>query len=608
MGYKISPLLWDKVRRGLSAGRVQSVAVRIVCEREAEIQAFTQEEYWSIVANLEGSLPPSFEAKLIKVQSANIDVKNEKDAHDLVASIKSQTFVIVEIAKKERRRNPSPPFITSKLQQEAARKLGFTAKKTMTLAQMLYEGIDIGEEGPVGLITYMRTDSTRVADSALQEVRTFIAEKFGDHLLPSTPNIYKSKRAAQDAHEAVRPTSMRYTPEMVEKFLDRDQYRLYELIWKRFIASQMLPAVFDQTAFDIEASKAYLFRATGQVLKFPGFISVYMEGEDDATEKNEEDNAALPDLQQGETLKLHDLASHQHFTQPPPRYTEASLVKALEELGIGRPSTYASIMSVIQDKEYVKKIENRFHPSDLGKLVNELLVASFPDILDVGFTAQMEQELDDVEEGKRTWVNALRDFYGKFEKTLAEAKDKMRDVKRTAVETDITCEKCGNPMVIKWGRNGEFLACSSYPECKSTKEFQRNDSGKIEIRQQETTDEKCPNCASPMLIKRGRFGKFLACSKYPECKTTKSVTTGVKCPACDAGELVERRSKRGKIFYSCNQYPKCSHALWDKPIAKACPTCGHPILVQKYVKKSGQMVISCPQAECGYKEETTEAS
>ncbi|MFA4873974.1 MAG: type I DNA topoisomerase [bacterium] len=599
VGYRISPLLWEKVRRGLSAGRVQSVAVRIVCEREAAIAAFVATEYWSVVGNFEGSAPPPFEAKLLKIDGKDASISNDAGASSAVKELKGETFRLAAIRRTERRRNPAPPFTTSKLQQEAARKLGFTAKKTMALAQMLYEGVEVGVEGAVGLITYMRTDSTRVADSAIAEVRAYISARFGAEALPEKPVVYKSKRGAQDAHEAVRPTSLEYPPEKVEGYLERDALRLYDLIWKRFIASQMKPALYDQTAFDVEAGR-YLLRATGQVLRFPGFISVYIEGEDEVAEKDEEENPTLPALKEGEILKLLAIEPHQHFTQPPPRFTEASLVKELEEKGIGRPSTYAAIMSTIQDKDYVNKIEGRFRPSDLGKLVNELLVASFPAILDVGFTAQMEGELDEVEEGRRSWVATLHDFYGPFESALSQARSKMRNVKREQVMTDISCEKCGSPMVIKWGRHGEFLACSTYPKCRTTKEFQRGEDGSIVVSKETATDERCELCGSPMIKRRGKFGEFLACSRYPECKGTRSIGTGVPCPECGKGHIVQKRSKRGRTFYGCDRYPSCKFALWDKPVPGPCPECGSPLLVEKQRKGDGAQIV-CPKKECGYK-------
>lgn len=603
VGYQISPILWKKVRRGLSAGRVQSVAVRIICEREAEIAAFVAKEYWSIVAHLLGSKEPIFEAKLAKFKGEQVEIPNEKAAKGIAAELDKLPFVLEKITKSERKRNPTPPFITSKLQQEAARKLGFTARKTMGLAQQLYEGVELGDAGLVGLITYMRTDSPRVSDAALNEVRSYIGERYGKEYMPAEPVQYKGRRSAQEAHEAVRPTSLSYPPEAVEPYLDKDALKLYDLIWKRFVASQMNPAIFDQTAFDITAGQ-YAFRATGQIMRFAGFMAVYMEGVDEVEAKDEEENPTLPELSDGETLKLAGLDPNQHFTQPPPRFTEASLVKELEERGIGRPSTYAAILSTIQDKEYVKKIEGRFHSTELGVLVNDLLVGSFPEIMDIGFTAQMEEELDDVEEGKRTWVATLKNFYGPFEKALKNAAVKMRDVKRQQIETEYKCEKCGSSMVVKWGRHGEFLACSKYPECKTTREFKRTDEGEIKVAEQKVTQEKCEKCGSPMVVKRGRFGEFLACTRYPECKTTKSIGIGVACPDCGA-DLVARRSGKGKTFYGCSKYPKCKFALWNKPLPGPCPKCGYPILTEKYLKKTNETAIVCPQKDCGYSSEKT---
>ncbi|MBI4365636.1 MAG: type I DNA topoisomerase [Deltaproteobacteria bacterium] len=603
VGYQISPLLWDKVRRGLSAGRVQSVALRILCEREAAIRAFVPVEYWSIVGRFEGSLPPAFEGKLIEWAGKKPELGDAEASQAVVTVLGGARYTLQKVTKQERRRNPAPPFITSKLQQEAARKLGFSAKKTMMLAQRLYEGVDLGQEGPVGLITYMRTDSVRVAESAVQAVRDRIAERYGATFIPENPNIYRNKKGAQDAHEAIRPTLLDHPPDRVQSFLERDAFRLYELIWKRFVASQMVPAVFDQTSFDIaalrESQSLGVFRATGSVMKFQGFMAVYLEDVDDAAEKDEEENPQLPDLAEGTALACHDVAPHQHFTQPPPRFSEASLVKELEEQGIGRPSTYAAILSTLQEKEYARKENARFTPTQLGEIVNDLLVGSFPDIIDVKFTAQMEEELDEVEEGKRKWIAALRDFYRPFARTLEKAKIHMRDVKRQEIPTDHVCEKCGSPMVIKWGRHGEFLACSAYPECKSTKEFRRENDRIVPIAQ-ETTDEVCPACGAPMLVKRGRFGRFLACSKYPECKTTKGISIGVQCPTC-GGPLVEKRSRRGKAFYSCGNYPTCTYAIWDRPIPQACPQCRHPFLLQKYSKKSGPS-LQCPNKDCGYRQ------
>ncbi len=606
VGYQISPLLWDKVRRGLSAGRVQSVAVRLVCEREAEIKSFVPEEYWSLEVKLEGSLPPAFLAHLHKIKGEKADLKKGEEAHGLVETLKKASFVLQSIQKKEQKRNPSPPFITSKLQQEASRKLGFSPKKTMMLAQSLYEGVEMADGEVTGLITYMRTDSVRVSDTAIQEVRGFIQKNFGKEFLPDSPNYYKSKKSAQDAHEAIRPTSMAFTPEEVKAFLKKDEFRLYELIWKRFVASQMAPAKLDKTVFIIVAADCE-FRANGSVITFPGFISVYTEGHDAVVKKKstdeeevEEEEGVLPVLKEGEALNLHEFIPSQHFTQPPPRFTEASLVKELEEKGIGRPSTYASILTVIQEKKYVEKTEAKnLRPTDLGVLVNDLLVKHFPDILDVQFTANLEEELDHVEEGKLKWVKALEDFYAPFSKVLDQAKVKMRDVKRQEILTDIQCEKCGSTMVIKFGRNGEFLACQKYPDCKNTKEFKRNEEGKIEIVVfNQETGEVCDKCGAPMIIKRGRFGQFMACSKYPECKNAKPIPIGVNCPKCGKA-LTERRSKRGRNFYGCTGYPKCDFASWNKPVPEPCPSCGAAYLVEKYSKAKGVEIV-CGQKECDY--------
>lgn len=604
VGYQISPLLWDKVRRGLSAGRVQSVAVRLICEREKTIRAFVPVEYWSVAAKLEGSLPPQFEAKLFKIKGNKPALTSKEETDSLLDSIKNADFTVSGITKKERKRNPSPPFITSTMQQEAARKLGFSAKKTMMIAQRLYEGVDFGDEGPVGFITYMRTDSTRISDEVMTAVRDHIARKYGADYLPKSPRHFRKAKGAQEAHEAIRPTSMERTPATVKKYLERDAFRLYELIWKRFVASQMSQAIFDQTAIDIKAAET-LFRSTGSILRFPGFISLYQEGKDEGkkeTEESEGDGAKLPDLKEGETLKLLALDPAQHFTEPPPRFSEATLVKELEEKGIGRPSTYAAIISNIQDREYVRLEKKVFFPTELGMLVNDLMVDNFPDIVDVEFTARMEHRLDEIEEGKAPWVKALRQFYDHFSSTLANAREKMRDVKRQVIPTDIPCNKCGAMMVIKWGKAGEFLACPNYPECKNTSNFKRNADGKIEIvvEELETTEESCPKCNKPMVIRTGRYGRFLACSGYPECKGTKPLTTGVKCPQCGKGELSERRSRKGKVFYGCTEYPKCDFATWDRPLPEKCPDCGAPFIVEKSTKREGTIVM-CLEKECGYK-------
>jgi DNA topoisomerase-1 len=601
VGYQISPILWKKVQRGLSAGRVQSVALRLICEREEEIKAFVPEEFWSLTALLEGKVPPQFEAKLIKKDEEKLRVKNNEEAQKILADLQGRPYSVAKVEKKERRRNPVPPFTTSKLQQEAGRKLGFTAKRTMGIAQSLYEGVDVGKEGTVGLITYMRTDSTRVGKEAQDEARELIASKYGKDYLPEKPPVYASAKSAQEAHEAIRPTSAMREPDMIRGYLENDQYKLYKLIWNRFVASQMNPAVIDQTSVDIKADD-YTFRATGSVVKFPGFMAVYMEEKpEDQVSDDENGEAVLPSLTEGEVLTLIKLDPKQHFTQPPPRFSEALLVKTLEEKGIGRPSTYAAIISTIQDRHYVQKVENKFRPTELGVLVSDLLVNHFPVVMDVAFTARMEEELDKIEEGQMRWVEAVKDFYKPFSESLEKAQADMKDFKSEQTPTEITCEKCGKPMVIKWGRNGQFLACSGYPDCKNTKPFIRKENGEVEAAPEETTDEKCPKCGSPMVIKRGRFGKFLACSRYPECNHTQGMSTGVTCPE-DGGKIVERRSRFGKVFYSCSNYPACKFAIWYKPVSRPCPRCGAPFVVEKYSKKTGPY-IACLNKECGYKEE-----
>jgi DNA topoisomerase-1 len=614
VGYQISPLLWSKIRRGLSAGRVQSVAVRLVVEREAEIAAFKPREYWTLDVKLTAHAPPVFIARLIRIDGKKAALDNAAEAEALGAELEKAPFTVQSVARKERRRQPLPPYITSKLQQDAANRLNFTTKRTMALAQQLYEGIELGEEGAVGLITYMRTDSPRISQDAIAEVRQFIGATYGAETLPSKPNTYKTKSSAQDAHEAIRPTSMKYTPEAVKPFLERDLYRLYKLIWDRFVACQMMPAIYMQTTVDIQAGRA-TFRASDSTLQFRGWLSVYGDKDDlfkkgEAPEKPQEEeesegsaNKELPPLSQGEALTLKNLMREQHFTQAPPRFTEASLNKELEEKGIGRPSTMATIMSTIQDREYVEKEGSCFKPTELGTLTTHELIRAFPEELDVKFTADLEDKLDGIESGRCGWVALLKDFYGPFKKSLDAASETMRDLKREEIPTDIACEKCGQTMVIKWGKMGQFLACSAYPGCKNTKDFRKAEDGSIQIATEEETNEVCPTCGKPMVVKRGRFGRFLACSAYPECKTAKALTTGVPCPLCQKGEFTERRSKRGKIFYSCNQYPDCKNAVWDRPVAETCPQCNAPILVVKYTKKDGDK-LCCANKECGYQRES----
>jgi DNA topoisomerase-1 len=602
VGYQISPLLWDKVRRGLSAGRVQSVAVRMICDREEEIKKFIPVEYWNLTALLEGSVPPSFEAKLIKIDGKKARIANSEESSIILQRLESVPFVVGNVEKKETKRSPSPPFTTSKLQQEASRKLRFSAKKTMSVAQKLYEGIELGDEGPVGLITYMRTDSVRIAAEAIDEVRDYILQVYGKNHLPTKANIYKSGRAAQEAHEAIRPASINYQPKDIKPYLSSDQFRLYQLIWNRFVASQMTPAVFDQTTIDVDAS-GVIFRAQGAVMKFAGFIALYIEVRDDNGEESEL-GKTLPDVKVGEQLKLLSLMPEQKFTEPPPRFTEATLVKELEEKGIGRPSTYAAILSTIQDREYVRLESSRFHPTELGILVTDLLVKNFPTILDVAFTAGMENELDLIEEGKLKRIESLEKFYSSFENDLKKAKTEMRNIKKEETPTDLLCKKCGSPMIIKWGRNGKFLACKNYPECRNTMNFTQDENGAInEIRPEENlTDTDCPECGRKMVVKQGKFGSFLGCSGYPECKSTMPISLGIKCPmeGCD-GEITEKRSKKGKIFFGCTRYPKCTYATWDKPIQQPCPVCGTAFIFEKYDRKQGRYKV-CSNPECAYKD------
>lgn len=616
VGYNLSPFLWKKVRRGLSAGRVQSVAVRLVVDREREIEAFQKEEYWTIEALMQ-SFPKDekgiqpFPARLYKYnESLVIDrdakegqrflITSEEKALGVIDDIKDKDFFLARKEKKLRKRSPAPPFITSTLQQEAARRLRFPAKRTMMVAQQLYEGIELGAEGAVGLITYMRTDSFRVAPEAQKWAQDLIGRKFGKDYVPDKPPHYKSKGSAQEAHEAIRPTYPDKAPEAVKGFLSKDQYNLYSLIWNRFIASQMSPAQLEQTTFIIGLKDRGLevtgteLRASGTVIKFPGFMALYTESKD---EIEEEEGGILPSIKEGQPLARKELKPVQHFTQPPPRFTEATLVKALEEKGIGRPSTYASILSTIQDRKYVEKNGDRkFFPTELGVVVNDLLVDKFPELIDIGFTAKMEDELDGVENAKRKWARVVKDFYTPFNRDLKEASKDMGKVKPQDIPTEEVCDKCGSPMVIKWGRHGRFLACSGYPQCKNTKPLE----GEQQSQSAELipTGEMCEKCGSPMVIRTGRFGKFIACSKYPECKTTKPIPTGVKCPE-DGGDLVERKSRRGKSFWSCSNYPDCKFALWYKPAPKPCPKCNAPFLIEKW-SKAGDLFLVCQNKSCDY--------
>jgi DNA topoisomerase-1 len=651
VGYKISPLLWDKVRRGLSAGRVQSVALKLAVDREREIERFVAEEYWNITARLAGPVPPEFDAKLLKRGGSNIKVTSQAESDTVLADLRGATWTVASVATKERKKNAVPPFITSKLQQAAR----FPVKKTMMIAQQLYEGIELPGEGAVGLITYMRTDSTRVSEQALEDVRGYIGGKFGAEFVPDKPNVYKTKADAQDAHEAIRPTSMQYDPESVRAQLTPDQYYLYRLIWNRFVASQMPPATFDETTVDIQAAD-YLFRVKGSVPKFAGWMAVYNQetvevrtdgpGPDAASSEDDEGSSVLPALSEGDTLELKELRPEQKFTQPPPRYSEATLVKALEENGIGRPSTYASIISVIQARDYVNKIDARFKPTMLGMmLVEKLLSPAFDDILDVEYTRNLEEDLDKIEAGTSTYVITLGSFYKKFAKDLKRAERDMPNMKEGQATEEVcdkcgagmvikagkfglflacsaypacentrelekpepgaegeaieeACENCGKPMVVKRGRFGQFLACTGYPECKTTRKIITTKQGMTAAKPDQILDEKCPKCSSNLVLKQGRFGEFTACSSYPACKYVKQKSTGLVCPK-DGGDVVERKSKRGKVFFGCANYPDCDFVLWNRPVLEPCPQCQATFLVEKVTKRHGRQLL-CHNEACDY--------
>jgi len=612
VGYQVSPLLWRKVKGGLSAGRVQSVALRIICERERAIQIFVPQEYWSITAHLEADSPPPFAAKLVKKGKDKLAIPDETAAQHILSVLQGEAFRVDKVQKRTVKKNPAPPFTTSKLQQESIRKLRFTAKKTMMLAQQLYEGIDLGPGEPVGLITYMRTDSTRIAETAAVEAQELIVERFGRDYALDRPRVFKNSKQAQDAHEAIRPTSVANTPELVAPHLSRDQLALYQLVWQRFVASQMQEALVDQVSASIAAGP-YVFTASGSSVKFPGFMALYRAEEDDGDGNGDKAREQLPELKEGQRLTLHRLEPKQHFTQPPPRFSEASLVKELEENGIGRPSTYAAILSTIRDKGYVDWVKGYFRPSELGFIVNDLLVMSFPDIFDVEFTARMEENLDQVEAEKANSLDLLTRFYTPFRKDLDRAAEGMVSIKGVGVATELKCPECSHTLHVKIGKNGHFLACSGYPECKYSRDYTRDEKGNIqpvEPLADEPTDKSCEKCGRPMVLKRGPFGDFYACSGYPECRNTQSRTlngngksTGVKCPqdGC-TGELLEKTSKRGKTFYGCNRYPDCTFATWDKPVARDCPACGAKILVERITKRQGTL-HSCLNPDCGFKEQ-----
>jgi DNA topoisomerase-1 len=583
VGYKVSPFVWKTVYYGLSAGRVQSVALRLICEREDAIRAFTAEEYWSITGEFQTSQSEPFLAKLMKVGGSDPRIPDETTMRGYLDDIQKQQFGIKSVERKPVKRNAPAPFITSTLQQEAARRLRFSAKRTMMLAQKLYEGVEVGEDGPTGLITYMRTDSTRLSAEAVAQLREYIFDNYGKEYLPKEARLFKKGKASQDAHEAIRPTSIKFTPKTVKKHLDKDLYLLYELIWNRFVACQMSPAEFEQMSVDVVGGD-YLFRATDQRPLFRGFLQVYDDvAEENGGEKDETDPVSkLPEnLAPGQDASLRNLIPRQHFTKPPARYSESSLVKELESLGIGRPSTYAMIVSTVIDRKYVEQTDRKLFATELGMQVNKLLVQYFPDIFNVKFTAQMEEELDTIASGKQLYVKVMKDFYDPFIRALEKVEKNAQKIKKSLQEeTDDVCEVCGRKMIIKWGRNGRFIACSGYPECKNTKPLAED-----QEKHQHLVGMKCELCGGDMVVKAGRFGTFLGCSNYPTCKNTKPISMGIPCPKCKQGDLVERKTKKGKrTFYGCNRYPECDFASWDKPVNQPCSNCGSTYLVQKYTQ------------------------
>ena len=599
VGYEISPLLWKVIHAGLSAGRVQSVALRIIAERDEEINAFEPVEYWSIDAMLAREADV-FKARLIEHNGEKLTISDGGTSEKIVAELKDATYKVTEVKKREQRRRPSPPFITSTLQQECARRLRFSVKRTMAVAQQLYEGIDMGDGETRGLITYMRTDSVRVSDDAVTEARQEIEKRYGEEFVPDKPVVYKTRRGAQDAHEAVRPTSVALHPDEMAKLLSKDQARLYELVWKRFVASQMKPQVLNITSVNIEAGD-YLLRATGSSTKFAGFTLLYIESKEKEDEEEEDTGGVPPDIASGDAVNLKELLPGQHFTKPPARYSEASLVKELEAKGIGRPSTYAQIISTLQDREYVEKLDGRaFIATERGQTVNKFLVATFPNIFDVAFTARMEDELDRIEDGAQNWVETVRQFYDSWKGSLEDANERRKELKKAMQEeTTVECEECGQFMVVKWGRNGRFLACPGYPQCKNTKPLEEEEA-------QMTTDEVCDQCAKPMVVKTGRYGRFLACSGYPDCRNVKPLSLGISCPEEDCkGELVEKQSRKGKVFYGCNQYPECKFASWDKPVEQVCTHCQAPMLYEK-ASRVGTPAMYCKV--CDTRFENTQAA
>jgi DNA topoisomerase-1 len=611
VGFNLSPFLWKKIRYGLSAGRVQSVALRIICEREKEIEAFNQEEFWTIKAQLtpHDSHSP-FDAQLIQIAGKKLDkleVKNEGQAHDILEKLKGADYTVSEVRKREIKRTPPPPFITSTLQQEASRKLGFSTKKTMSVAQKLYEGIDVGT-GTMGLITYMRTDSVNLAQSALKNIHDVIVKNYGtDYALEKPRNFVKKAKNVQEAHEAIRPTDASLIPEGIQNSMTRDQFRLYSLIWRRAVASQMAQAILDSVSVDIQAKSEFIFRVTGSSIRFPGFMKLYIEGEDNGEEKK--DQGLLPQLSKGQALTLLKLLPEQHFTQPPPRYTEASLVKALEEYGIGRPSTYASIISVLQDREYVKLLKKRFHPEDIGLVVSDLLVNHFSQYVDYNFTSLLEDRLDEISRGEAKWQPTVKEFWNPFISLIRQKEEEVQKSDVTTQKTDETCPQCEKPLVIKLGKYGRFYACSGFPECRFVRSLQNGNEDEAAPESQ-LTEEKCEQCDSPLIMRQGKYGPFLGCSKYPDCKYIRSlnkpVSTNIRCPKCSEGEILEKKTRRGKVFFGCSNYPKCEFALWDRPLEEPCPDCGSPHLVEKTTKRHGH-IIKCPSKTCKYQRSADKA-
>jgi DNA topoisomerase I len=605
VGFNLSPLLWKKVRRGLSAGRVQSPALRMIVEREDEIEAFKPREYWTIEADLEKD-KQAFNAKLSHLHGKKLsqfsvtDGKKAGEVEQELTAAAQGELVVQAVEKKQRKRNPAAPFTTSTLQQEASRKLGFTASRTMRVAQQLYEGLDIGGE-TVGLITYMRTDSVNLAQEALEEIRDLIVERYGKHNLPASPRLFKTKaKNAQEAHEAVRPTSVQHSPEAMKAHLNVEQMKLYELIWKRTVACQMIHATINTVGVDFACGEGNVLRATGSTVVDPGFIAVYQEGKDDR--EADSDEKLLPPMEEGDRVQLHKIRPEQHFTEPPPRFSEASLVRALEEHGIGRPSTYASIISTLQAREYVTLDKRRFYPTDVGRVVSKFLTNHFTQYVDYDFTARLEDELDEVARGEKEWVPLMKAFWQPFSELV---KDKDASVSRkdvTTEELDEACPKCGQPLSLRLGRRGRFIGCTAYPECDYTRNVgEEGESSEPEV----VEGRKCPQCESDLIIRTGRYGKFIGCSSYPDCKhiepLEKPTDTGVECPQCHKGTMLKRKSRRGKIFYSCSTYPDCDYAVWNEPVDGPCPDCGWPILTVKTTKSKGTERV-CPQKDCGFAE------